>query len=295
MLTKKQFDVLVYMDEQREAVSAQTVAQALMFPIDETEQMLAQFVECGYCEDGYITLLGRSALEPYRVKRAILMAAGFGSRMVPITLNVPKPLVRVNGVRMIDTLLDAILAAGIPEIYIIRGYKADMFDELLLKYPMIRFIENPLYDEGNNIVSVACAGPLIKSAYIMEADLVLSNPRLIRKYQYNSNYLGIPMKKTDDWCLKTTNGYISYTGQGGEDCYQTVGISYWTEADGARLVGHIREVIHSPGGRNRLWGQVPLAVHAEDYKVSVRECRLEDVIEIDTFDELKTIDPTYDI
>ena len=62
------------------------------------------------------------ALEPYRVKRAVVIAAGFGTRMVPITLNTPKPLVRVHGKRIIDTLLDAVAEAGIPEIVLVRGY-----------------------------------------------------------------------------------------------------------------------------------------------------------------------------
>jgi hypothetical protein len=82
---------------------------------------------------------GLAALEPYRMRRAIFIAAGFGSRMVPVTLNTPKPLVRVNGVRIIDTLLDAVLAAGITEIYIVRGWLGEQFDQLLYKYPMIRY------------------------------------------------------------------------------------------------------------------------------------------------------------
>lgn len=54
--------------------------------------------ENGYISDGKITDTGFAALEPYRVKRAIFIAAGFGSRLVPITLNTPKPLVRVHNV-----------------------------------------------------------------------------------------------------------------------------------------------------------------------------------------------------
>ena len=160
---------------------------------------------------------------------------------------------------------------------------------------MIKFIENPLYNEANNIASIVCAGSLIKSAYIMEADLILSNPKLIQRYQYRSNYLAIPMERTDDWCFRLENGIIKGVGIGGVNCHQTVGISYWTESDGARLVEHIKEVYQSPGGKERLWGQVPLVYHADDYEVTIRECRLEDVVEIDSFGELKAIDPSYDI
>ena len=115
---------------------------------ESAKALKSAFSEAGLVSGGLITPEGREALEPYRVKRALFMAAGFGSRLVPITLNTPKPLVRVHGVRMIDTLLDAVLAAGITEIYVIRGYLSEQFDQLFYKYPMIKFIENPLFKDG---------------------------------------------------------------------------------------------------------------------------------------------------
>lgn len=293
MLTKKQFDVLVYLTEQNKSCSQRRIAEDLKMSVGTVNKLIKELMEAGFVENGCITAKGYSALQPYRVQHAILMAAGFGSRMVPITLNTPKPLVRVKGVRIIDTLIDALIAAGIPEIYVVRGYLSEQFDQLLYKYPMIKFIENPMYNEANNIVSVMCAGSLIKNSYIMEADLLLKNPKLITTYQYSSNYLAIPMERTDDYCLYVENGVIKGTGLGGEHCHQTVGISYWTENDGSRLVEHIKEVYHAPGGKERFWGSVPLMYHANDYVVSVRECTEEDVIEIDSFKELKALDPAY--
>lgn len=78
-----------------------------------------------------------------KAKRAIFLAAGLGNRLRPITINTPKPLVRVNGVRIIETSIEACLKAGIQEIYIVTGYLADEFKILLQKYPMIKFIHNP--------------------------------------------------------------------------------------------------------------------------------------------------------
>ncbi|MBQ9008059.1 MAG: NTP transferase domain-containing protein [Clostridia bacterium] len=75
------------------------------------------------------------------MKRAVFLAAGLGTRLAPITLNTPKALVRVHGVRFIDRLLDACLAAGLNELYVVRGYLSEQFDQLLSKYPMIHFLE----------------------------------------------------------------------------------------------------------------------------------------------------------
>lgn len=296
MLNNKQFEVLSYLESDNGSSSQRTVAEKTGLSVGSVNKVFNELREAGLVSDGVITEAGLSALEPYRVKRAIFIAAGFGSRMVPITLNTPKPLVRVNGKRIIDTLLDAVVAAGIEEIYIVRGYLGEQFDQLLYKYPTIKFIENPGYNEANNISSVYLARHLIKNAYILEGDLVLYNPDLIRKYQYRTNYLGIPTEKTDDWCFyAASNGIVKKMAIGGHDCHQMVGISYWDKADGERLERHVEEVFKSPGGKERYWDQVALEYHLKEYKIAVRECKFEDIVEIDTFNELKKIDKTYDI
>ncbi len=249
----------------------------------------------GLLSGGGPTPAGVEAMEPYRVKRAVFLAAGFGSRLAPITFNTPKPLVRVHGRRIIDSLLDACLAAGIEEIYLVRGYLAEQFDQLLYQYPMIRFLENPIYNEANNISSALCARHLLSSAYVLEADLVLSNPQLIRPYQYVSNFLAIPKAQTDDWCFEVSGGVITEEKIGGEDCWQMVGISYWDGPDGEKLARDLPEVYQQPGGRERYWEQVPLVFRRENYRVEVRPCRDGDVTEIDTFRELKAYDKSYDI
>ncbi len=236
-----------------------------------------------------------ASLEPYRVKRAIFLAAGFGSRLLPVTAHTPKPLVRVNGVRIIDTAIDACLNAGIEEIYIVRGYLAKSFDVLLEKYPMIRFIENPEYDKANNISSAAVSCHLFENSYVLEADLLISNPKIIRKYHYSSDVLGIWMTHSDDWVLvPDEKRNVAEEKIGGNNCYQMVGIYYWNATDAKKLQAHINEVFtETPNGRERYWETVPNQVYHGEYDIQIIPCKSSDVVEIDTFDELKTIDTSY--
>lgn len=81
----------------------------------------------------------------HKVERAIILAAGIGKRMNPVTLKTPKPLVKVNGVRMIDTIIKALYDNGITEIYIVVGYLKEQFSEVLKEYQGITLIENPYY------------------------------------------------------------------------------------------------------------------------------------------------------
>ncbi len=292
MLTKKQFDLLAALERDGKQTQRSLAASAGI-SLGAVNKTLTALIEDGLVADGMVTVKGLEALEPYRVKRAVFIAAGFGSRLVPITLNTPKPLVRVKGKRIIDSLLDAVVAAGIEEIYLIRGYLSEQFDQLLYKYPTIHFIENPAYNEANNISSAMCARYLLQNAYVCEADLLLYNPALITKYQYSTNYLGVPVAMTDDWCFRTKNGIITGLQVGGTDCHHMFGISYWSAEDGARLAEHIEQVYHSPGGKERYWDQVALDYFSEEYRIAIRECRFDDIVEIDTYRELKQLDETY--
>lgn len=292
-INRKQFDVLCCLERFPQGKSQREIAELTGMSVGSVNRNVATLSQNGMIANGHITEKGLEALEPYRVKRAVFLAAGFGSRLVPITLNTPKPLVRVNGKRMIDTMLDAVLAAGIEEIYVVRGYLGEQFDQLLYKYPMIKFIENPLYNQSNNISSALAAKHLFENAYVMEADLVLYNPSLITKYQYTSNYLGVPVEKTDDWCFITKNNVITAIKVGGVNCYHEFGVSYWNAEHGKQLCEDLQAVFDMPGGRERYWDQTPLEYCADHYRVEVRPCTFQDIIEIDSYADLKKIDKTY--
>ena len=296
-LTRKQFEILERLATTKESLTQRELEKQTGYSLGTINKVMKELSELGYVENSAITNGGISALEPHRAKRAIFIAAGFGSRLVPITFNTPKPLVRVHGKRIIDTLLDACLEAGINEIYIVRGYLGELFDQLLYKYPMIKFLENPVYNEANNISSSLIARYLLSNAYVFEADLVISNPKIIKKYHYTSDFLGIKKQRSDDWCFRVKDGVIveQMVGGQGDDIWQMVGISYWNEEDGHKLSQDIPEVYQSPGGKERYWEQVPLAYKKEHYSVEIQECVDEDIIEIDTFNELKKFDKTYDV
>ena len=294
-LTKKEFDVLAAMALADEPLSQRQLGELTGYSTSTVNRLLKSLTEYGYVGGGTVTAKGMIALEPYRTKRALIIAAGFGSRLVPITLNTPKPLVRVNGKRIIDGLIDACLQAQIEEIYIVRGYLAEQFDVLLNKYPMIKFLENPIYNESNNISSAMVVRNLMQNAYVCEADLLLRNPSLIRKYNYRSNVLGIWKERTDDWCLTEKKGFVDEEKIGGLNCYQMVGIYYWSAEDGKRLCEDIKTAFEMPGGRELYWETVPNQVFRGKYKIEIRPCFDDDVTEIDTFRELKEIDRIYDV
>lgn len=292
-LSKKQFDILVELTKGDK--SQREITKITGYSLGTVNTLVRELTELGFVLKQSITKKGLNALEKYRAKRAIFIAAGFGSRLVPVTLKTPKPLVKVHGKRIIDGLIDACIKADIKEIYVVRGYLANQFDVLKEKYPQIKFINNPVYNEANNVASALCVGNLLENAYVFEADLFITNPDIITKYHYTSDFLAIRMAKTDDWCFETdAKGVITEEKIGGLNTWQMVGISYWNKQEGEQLATDIPAAYYSPGGKELYWEQVPLKIFKDHYKVQVRSCKQSDIVEIDTFKELKAIDKSYE-
>ena len=294
-MERLEFDVLSSVAEHRDLSLRK---EAFCYSDDEIQAAEEKLKANGLIEGAEITTRGLEALEPYRVKRAVFLAAGFGSRMVPTTLNTPKPLVRVHGKRIIETLIDAVLDAGINEIYIVRGYLGEQFELLQKKYPMIRLIENPEYDGTGTISSFYYARKLLDSTYVLESDLVVANPKIISKYHYSSDFLGTKVTETDDWFLKTdgkgTIDEIGVVGKG-DNCYRLIGVSFWSHEDGTQLCHDIQEAYEGPDGKKLPMSFVPFRVYKDRYHVAIAPCGPDDVIEIDSFKELQAFDEAYQI
>lgn len=227
------------------------------------------------------------------VDKLILLAAGKGERLKPLTINTPKPLIRVNGTRMIDTVLDAARSNGIYEIYIVVGYLSEQFEILRKQYPNIHLIENKDYQTANNISSIYEARHLLSNAFICEADLLIQNPSLLDPNQMQSNCLGVPTLHTKDWCFESKNGVITGVSIAGNHCHHMFGLSYWTKEDGERLARHVAELYQKDWGKQLYWDEVALKYYIDDNTIRIRECTFADILEIDTLQELQNLDRSY--
>lgn len=296
-LTNIQFEILQYIGRYSPSAEDLLVEYGHRFKPFSIRRCLSHLIDMSYCEqDEYliITQKGLDVLEPYRVKSAVILAAGFGSRMLPVTKSTPKPMVKVNGRRFVETQIDALLTAGIEDITIVRGHRGDAFDRLLLKYPLLKFVDNPDYTNSNNAVSAYCAGDVIGSTYLIEGDLLILDPEVIRPYEYRSNYCGVSVDNTDDWNFTVQRGIITDVTFGSQDpCYQYVGISFWSKKDGARLYKDLSAVALSSEKRQEFIEAVPFQLYPHNYRIKLRAIPRNSALEIDTFDELCEQDPSY--
>lgn len=232
--------------------------------------------------------------ELHAVKRAIIMAAGLGSRMKPLTLKTPKPLVKVNGVRMIDTVVDALHTNGIHEIYVVVGHLKEQFYGWAQGKDGIQIIENPYYDICNNIASLYVARDHLEDCIILDGDQIIYNPSILDPQFMLSGYNAVWCEEqTDEWLMKLENGIVqSCSRTGGAQGWQLYSISRWTGEDGKKLKKHL-EYEFERGNRDIYWDDVAMFFHFDEYTLGIREMQRTDIIEIDSLDELVAIDPNY--
>ena len=230
-----------------------------------------------------------------KVKRAVIVAAGAGVRMRPLTLTTPKPLISVNGTRMIDSVIAALHANGITEIYVVIGWLKEAFASLPEQYPGLTLIENPYFDRCNNISSLYLAREHLEDVIILDADQIIFNPEILSPDFERSGYNAIwTDEETSEWLMTVENGVVrSCSRTGGRGGWQLYSISRWSAEDGRRLRRHLENEFEEKQNRQIYWDDVPMFCYPEEYRLGVRPMTREDVIEIDSLEELAVIDESY--
>ena len=233
----------------------------------------------------------------FEVKRAIIMAAGTGNRMRPVTLTTPKPLVTVGDVRMIDTVIRSLRQNGITEIYVVVGYLKEQFSGLEAEYPGLTLIENPYYDSCNNISSLYAAREHLSDVIILDGDQLIYDPQVLTPFFSRSGYNAVwTEEETDEWLMTVEDGIVTGCSRtGGSQGWRLYSVSRWNAEDGARLRRHLEAEFMEKENRQIYWDDVAMFCYPEEYRLGIMEMSPDALVEIDSLEELARMDSRYEI
>jgi len=288
---------IAQLSEHAPVSSQRTIAQALGISLGRTNQVIAELNKQGYLEnsDGCYTLTeaGWQFLNKYKVDNAIILAAGFGSRFVPLTYTAPKGLLKVKETPMIERQIEQLKACGIEEIIIVVGYMKEAFDYLIDKYG-VKLIYNPEYATKNNFASLYRALDYLKRSYILHADFWIEQS-IFNTWEIDSWYCCTYQEgETDEWAVKTdTKGRITEITIGGKDAWAIVGPAFFSGSFSSIFGELTRKHYKTPGTENDYWEHILINNLKTLPPMFINRQSKENVYEFESLEQLRLYDEDY--
>ncbi len=228
----------------------------------------------------------------HKVDNAVIMAAGTSSRFAPLSYEIPKALIPVKGEILIERQIRQLKEAGVEDIYIVTGYKAEMFAYLKDKFG-VKLIHNPEYLTRNNNGSIWAVRDILKNTYICSADNYFEeNPfeAQVSDCYYAAVYADGPTK---EWCMEyDSEGTVTKVTVGGENAWYMLGHTFWDEAFSKGFLEILEREYNLPETVDLLWESIYMS-HLDTLKMKVRKYADNIVFEFDTLDELREFDASY--
>lgn len=231
-----------------------------------------------------------------KVERAIILAAGKGERMRPLTLTTPKPLLPVLGQPIIEHSIELLHAKGITEIYIVVGYLAECFSYLTEKYG-VTLVKNEQYETCNNISSMYLVRDKLVNAVVMDGDIWVSDSEILLTEFDHSGYTSV-------WTDTFSNEWIQYVDEdgfvkvcsrnGGAEGWILYSISYWTKDDAMRLKHDMEQEYVQNGQKAIFWDDIAMFCYPEEYRLKIKPVSADAIVEFDNIQELKAFDTFYE-
>lgn len=228
----------------------------------------------------------------YKVDNAIIMAAGFSSRFVPISYEKPKALIKVKEEVLIERQIRQLQEKNIHEIIVVTGYKKKQLFYLQKKYGVI-LIENPQYKIRNNHSSIYAARHYLKNTYICSADnYFVVNP--FEKEVNTSYYAAMFARgKTKEWCIQTdSSGWINGVHIGGINQWYMIGQAFWDELFSKNFIRILESIYEDQSTKNKLWEDI-YCEHLSELRMKIKKYKQGQIYEFDSLDELRLFDERY--
>ena len=222
--------------------------------------------------------------------RAIILAAGMGTRLRPLTLKTPKPLIPVQGEPMAERQIKFLHEKGIKDIIIVTGYLNESFDYLQEKYG-VKLVHNDKYNEYNNLYTMYLVKEFLPNAFVLEGDVYLNRNILDETVTESTYFSARKSNFNNEWMLKIgADGYLDNIVVGSDDEELIMcGVSYWSQEDGEFLKAKLEQAVEQGGFEQLFWDNL-VKDSLDELKIKVRELKSDDLFEIDSLDELNELE-----
>ena len=265
-------------------VNQRTLSESTGYSLGSVNNSLSYLRTEGYIDDDNMpTLKAMDEREARSPKNAIILAAGYGMRMVPINTQCPKALVEINNEALIERIITQLNEAGIYEIYVVVGFMKEEFEYLIDKYN-IELVINANYSTKNNLHSLALVADKIDNSYIIPCDL-WSEKNIFSDTELYSWYM-VSDEKTDEGRIRINRKQeLVCVGSGGN---QMIGIAYLTGLQSKIVREKLTSYDKDPRYNESFWEET--LYDNDKMIVQAKIVSANDIVEINTYEQLREID-----
>lgn len=220
--------------------------------------------------------------------RAILLAAGMGTRLRPLTLETPKSLIEVNGKPLLERQIEFLKEKGINEIIVVTGYLKDKFEYLKDKYD-VKLVFNDKYDVYNNIYSMYLVRDYLEDSYVIDADVYINRNFILNNINKSTYFSAYKKNVKGEWkiCFDKNNSVNNIEIIDG-DGFILCGVSYWSKEDGKLIKRKIEEELKGNDFTNLYWDDI-VKNNIENLDIKIEKINDNDIYEIDNIEELNMV------
>lgn len=267
-------------------MNQRVLSEKLGYSLGKVNSALKKLIDLGYLDaDMHLTEKAETEAKQKKPHNAVILAAGFGMRMVPINVEVPKGILEVQGEPLIERLICQLHEAGVSEIDIVVGFMKEQYEYLIDKY-QVNLIFNKDYAVKNNLFSLRRVVDKIGNTYIVPCDVwCRTNP--FSGQEFYSWYM-VSDELTEDSGFRVNRKKEMVLTKGDEMGARMIGISYILEEDAETLKQNILRLCEKREYKHAFWEDA--LVEKDHFLIKPREVSAEDVCEINTLEELRELD-----
>lgn len=292
MLNRDEFNIL-YNIKKNANITQRSLAKQCGVSLGKINSGVSLLKGKGYLsKEGRITQYGLDALKPYKVKNAIILAAGFSSRCRPLSYEKPKGLFKVKDEILIERQIKQLFEKNICDIYVVVGYKKELFFYLERKYG-VHIIVNSEYAERNNTSSVFAAKEIFGNSYICYSDNYI-NLNGYESYVYQSYFAVMYSNKyTDEYVVKfNKNGLITNYYQGDINCWYQMGEMYFDNETAQTFLNLLKIEYNYPSIYDMKIDDFYIR-HMSNFDIYIKQYPENAILEFDTISDIKSFDEKF--
>jgi CTP:phosphocholine cytidylyltransferase-like protein/thiamine kinase-like enzyme len=293
-MNKREFEILRYIAETKGVLTQRLIAEETGHSLGSVNKVIADFIQKGWIDASYcITTDGLEILSPYKVKNAIILAAGMSTRFVPVSYELPKGLISVRGEVMTERLIRQLQDAGVGEIVVVVGYMMEKFFYLRDKFG-VKLVVNNEFSIKNTHSSIYVARDYLDNTYIVCSDNYYPQ-NMFHRYEYRAFYCSVYLPGTSYVERAFTfdeDMLVVDTNKPSRDQWIMYGHAYFSKDFTARFKSILKSYYGRPGVEYMYWETI-YAENVKELPMWVQKCTDGQILEFDSMEELKTFDPEY--